>query len=825
MKTTIYTLLGSLLFLTLNAKAQTTLSGHIHDGTGKPVPFVTVALLNARDSSVAKGTASDQAGLFVFDNIRAGQYRVRASAVGYKKSYSADFDLTTNPLILPALTLTETVGKLAEVQVTAKKPFVEQQNDRMVVNVAGSIVGSGSTALEVLEKSPGVTVDYQNERIQLRGKDGVIVMIDGRQSYISQQDVVALLRTMSSDNIATIELITSPGAGYDAAGNSGIINIRLKKNGNLGTNGTVSVAGGVGRYDKERGSLQLNHRTQKLNLFGSYSLNRSSSYWDFQLNRNQADPSAGTPDRTDPVRRSVVRTQTYQINRDLGQNAKAGFDFAPTKNTTIGLVWTGLWSNHRSATDTGRPATGTFRRTADGPIYFKIQTDKAEQTISQNQVLNLNVQHVFGEKRGQLTADVDYGQFTSQFTNDLITQTLLSTEKPAEVTQALFTAQPTTVNIRTAKADYTRPLANGWKLDLGLKWASVKTDNDLTLRTGPTDNVQTDPLLSNQFQYTEAVSAAYASVSGKLGWGGRAKTDVQLGLRAEQTHSEGNSLTLRQVVARRYLNLFPSLFVTQPLARGQTLTLSYSYRINRPNYQSLNPARSYVDPYTYRQGNANLKPQYTSAIELRYGLKSGLFVSVGANLTTDLVNSILYGTEGNKSFIIWQNAGNAQGYTLTAGWPTTIRKGWQLQTTFLGYYNGFQLVYEGQAVQIRNWAGRVNASNAFTLGRGWTAELTGWLKTPAMQVLDRSPWLGSIDTGVQKIMSPVLKLKLSVQDVFHSDRFARTMAVPGKFSSDAGFRLDTRVALVNLTYSFGNQQVKASRQRQTGSEDETRRTN
>lgn len=828
MKTILFTLILSTPFICI--RAQTTLNGTVHDATGKPIPFASVVLLNARDSTntsggrpsdrLAKGTASDQKGLYVFENVQPGRYVVRATAVGYQKVHSPVLDVTTNPINVPTLALAEVTGNLAEVQVTAKKPFVEQQIDRMVINVAQSIVGSGSTALEVLEKSPGVTVDYQNERLQLRGKDGVIVQIDGKQTYLSAQDVVALLRTMSSDNIATIELITNPGARYDAAGNSGIINIRLKKNTNVGTNGTASIAAGSGRYDRERGSLQLNHRTPTLNLFGSYSLNRGGSYWDFKFDRNQPDPS---PDEAS--RRNLVTTTTYQINRDLGQNAKAGFDFSPTKQTTLGVVWTGFWSDHRS--DTDLPATAIFRRQDNLPAYFQTQTDKKEKTISQNQVVNLNAQHLFGEKgtKGQLSADVDYGHFNSDFTNSLLTQTLISTESPARPAQVLLTTQPTTIDIRTAKIDYSRALLTSWKLETGLKWASVTTDNDLTLSNGPSENVQPDPLLSNRFQYTERVSAAYVSVSGKPGRGSNAKTEVQLGLRAEHTQSEGRSLTLNQVVPRNYLNLFPSLFITRALAKGQTLTLSYSYRIDRPNYQTLNPARSYVDPYAYRQGNAFLKPQYTSAVELRYSLKSGLFVSAGANFTTDLVNSVVYGTGGNASYIIWQNAGNAQGYVLTAGWPLTIMQGWQLQTTLLGYYNQFQLDYEGQAVRVSNIAGRINGNNAFTLGGGWTAELTGWVKTPAVQVLDRSPWLGSLDMGLQRAVSPVLKLKLSVQDVFHSNRFASILNVPGKFSADGGFRLDTRVALLNLTYSFGNQKLKGARQRKTGSDDETRRAN
>ena len=815
MKTTIYTLLSGLLFLTLNAQAQTTLSGSIHDGTGKPVPFASVALLNARpglarDSSVAKGTATDQEGAYIFDKVRTGQYRVRASAVGYQKEYLALIVVNNEPINVPTLTLTETVGKLSEVQVVAKKPFVEQQNDRMVVNVAGSIVGSGSTALEVLEKSPGVTVDYQNERLQLRGKDGVIVMIDGRQSYLSQQDVIALLRTMSSDNIATIELITNPGARYDAAGNSGIINIRLKKNVTLGTNGTLSLAGGSGRFDRERASLQLNHRTQKLNLFGSYSLNRGGNYWQLLLKRNQPDPSP-----TDPSRRNLIETDTYLSFRDLGQNAKAGFDYSPSAKTTISAVWTGFWSDHRE----NGPAGGSFRRTETGPVYLKTSTEKIYSTFSQNQIGNLNAQHSFGEKgtKGQLTADLDLGHFTRDFSNELLTDVLISDGQTKP--NGLLTTQPTTIDILTGKIDFSRPLPNAWRLETGLKSASVQTDNDLTLHIGPPDALVRDDQFSTRFRYTERVNAAYVSLSGK--W---QKTNVQAGLRAEHTYSEGNSLTLNQVVTRRYLNLFPSLFLTRPLPKGQTLSGSYSYRIDRPNYQNLNPARGYVDPYTYSQGNAYLRPQYTHALDVRYGLKSGLFASVGANYTTDLFFQLLFVTGGNQSYIMMQNIGSSQGYILTLGWPATVTKGWQLQTNWLGYYNRYQFDYEGTPVRVQNLAGQFNANNAFTLGKGWTAELNGWLKTPAVQVAFRSPWLGSLDAGLQKNLSSVLKLKLTAQDVFHSNRFISITDLPGN-KQRVRLAFDTRIILLNLTYSFGNQQVKATRQRQTGSEDETRRTN
>ncbi len=801
-------LLTSLLFI--QTFGQTTLNGAVRDGAGKPLSFASVALLNARDSSVAKGTASDGQGIYAFENVRAGQYIVRATAVGYQKVHSAVLDVTARPADVPTLTLADVTGKLGEVQVTAKKPFVEQQLDRMVVNVANSIVGSGSTALEVLEKSPGVTVDYQNERLQLRGKEGVIVQIDGKQTYLSAQDVIAMLRSMSSDNIETIELITNPSAKYDAAGNSGIINIRLKKNSNVGTNGTASVAGGSGRFDRERGSVQLNNRTKKLNLFGNYSLNRGGNYWDFLLTRNQPDPIS-----TDANRRNLVSQTTYLKFRDLGQNAKAGLDFAPTKTTTIGLIWTGFWSEHREV----GPAGASFRRTEGGPVYLQTSTHKTYSTVSQNQIGNVNIQHSFGEKGGQLTADFDIGHFSREYSNSLLTETLIAIGDVTKPADGLLITQPSTVDIRTIKVDYNHPLPNGWKLETGLKSALVKTDNDLTLSSGSAGALVPDAALSNHFQYTERVNAGYVSVSGK--WG---KTSVQAGLRAEHTHSEGNSLTLNQVVARDYLKWFPSVFLSRPLSTNQTLTLSYSHRIDRPNYQNLNPARGYVDPYAYSQGNAYLKPQFTHALEGKLSLKNGVFTSLGANYTTDLMFFTIHALEGNKSYVTMENLGHSQGYTLTLSWPLTVVKGWQLQTNVLGYYNRFQYDYEGTLLQIQNVAGRLNGNNAFTLGHGWTAELNGWVATPSVTGIWRSPWLGALDTGVQKAVSSVLKLKLSVQDVFHTNRFRPSVETPNGNQTGV-LTFDTRVALLNLTYSFGNQKLKGERQRRTGSDDETRRAN
>ena len=542
-----------------------------------------------------------------------------------------------------------------------------------------------------------------------------------------------------------------------------------------------------------------------MNLFGNYSANRGGNYWDFTVGRNMEDGA----------QRNIVDQRSYIRLWERGQNAKAGVDYFIRKTTTIGAVWTGFWSNTREES----PAYASFRRQETGPDYLRTLTDKTLTNVPTNQIGNLNIQHTFGKKGGQLTADFDVGHFSRDFTNSLTTRTLFSEVSPQPLT-GLFTHLPTTIDIRTIKTDYNRSLGGGWKMEAGLKSSSVRSDNALSLSQGLADRLQLDDTLSNHFQYTERVNAAYTSFSGKVGQ----KTDVLLGLRAEHTHSVAHSLTLNNIVTRDYLNLFPSVFVSRPLSPNQTLTFSYSYRIDRPNYQSLNPARSYLDPYAYSAGNPYLKPQYTQSLELKHSYKNKVFTALGASFINDFVFFVIQPVSSNTTERIPENIGQSQAYNLTVSFPLTITKGWTMQTTLLGTYSQFQYTYLRVARRVQQLSGRLNGSSALTLGKGWTAEVTGWLNTPSVNAISRSPWLGSVDAGVQKSFGSKLKAKLSVQDLLHTNQILAKIETPN-FTSNVRIRRDTRVALLNLTYTFGNQTLKGERQRRTGSDDETRRAN
>jgi hypothetical protein len=357
-------------------------------------------------------------------------------------------------------------------------------------------------------------------------------------------------------------------------------------------------------------------------------------------------------------------------------------------------------------------------------------------------------------------------------------------------------------------------------METGYKYSFVRTDNDLTFSSGPAGERQPDPLLSNHFQYTERVNAAYISFSGKLD----AKTELLLGLRAEHTHSEGNSLTLNKVVERNYLNLFPSIFISRPLNKDHQVSLSYSRRIDRPSYEALNPARSYTDPFFYLQGNAYLQPQYTQALEFKHGYRGKIFTSLGASYINALIFNLTQPVNSSTSERVPLNLGKSQVYNLTLSFPVKIMNGWTLQTTLLGFYSQFQYTYQEIDFSVQQFSGRLNATSAMIFGKGWSAELTGWINAPRLNATTRYPWRASVDAGIGKTITSKLKAKLSLQDIFYSNTHIAEIRIPD-FHRYYELTFDTRVVMLNLTYTFGNQQMKSIRQRKTGSEEEMQRTN
>ncbi len=803
-----FTKLVALLLVSAPLWAQNTqkgaVSGSVLDERNAAFPFVNILLLKAKDSTLAKGMTSDTDGKFLFEGIETGRYLTLVSMVGYQKVYSPVFTVANSEVKLSPVTLATSVELLNEVKVVAQKPFIEQQIDRTVVNVENSIVSAGATALEVLERAPGVVVDQQNDALKLRGKDGVLVQIDGKRSFLSQTELMNLLRNTPSDNIEKIELITNPSAKYDAAGNSGIINIVFKKNKNYGTNGNFTIGGGYmpdGSVGRGNGSLALNHRQGKINIFGNGSV-----YTGGNVNTNDIY-------RTIPFEGEVTIFDQQNKRRSNYRNysLRAGMDYSLTDKTTLGVLASAFLN------DWSQPIGNNNTQILDGDSNlvrsFLTQSSNGQKT--NNVTANLNVKHKFDDKGKELTFDADYVRYGGQSFNNLNTSYFKPDGTPDGSPDLVRNDMPSTINIGVIKLDYVQTLGKG-KFETGLKSSYVKSDNDLTFEVKQ-DVWVIDPTRTNRFKYTENINAAYVNYGGKLG----EKTSYQLGFRAEHTHSIGNSVTLNDVRDRNYLNLFPSVFLSQQLDSSNVLNFSYSRRIDRPDYQSLNPFEFYLDPYTFQRGNPNLRPQYTHSVQLTHVYKGFLNISISYSHINDLIASEVPRqiASENKTFVTTENLDNQENVNLTVSLPIPVAKWWTLQANLTGSYNRYKTYYGDELYDVNQLNYNVYASNQFKMKNNWSAELSGWYNSPAVYGFFVSRPQGMINLGLQKsIWEKKGTLRLNVSDIFWMNKFqgrAQFQEIDLRVKST----WPSRQVRLTFTYNFGNQNVKGARQRNTGADD------
>lgn len=786
-----------------------TVSGQVKTAAGQPLEFATILLIKAADSTaLVKGAISDNAGTYTLENIAPGRYRVGAQQVGYAKTYSAPFTVEAgqSSVSVPVLSMVEEAKKLSEVKVVAKKPFIEQQVDRTVVNVENSIVASGNTALEVLEKAPGVTIDRQNDQIQLKGKTGVIVMIDGKQTYLSVQEVSNLLKNTPSDNIEKIEIITNPGSKYDAAGNSGIINIKMKRDKNFGTNGTAVLGAGIGRFEKTNASLNLNHREGKLSAFGSINGFYGRRFQENELNR--VIPLQG--------RTSYIDQVSYRVNYSRNVNLRAGFDYNLSKKSTIGAVLTGftnLWAQPNGINT-------SYIQDENRQVTLVPTTVVRTRNQWNNLTGNINYKYDFNGKGRELTADADYSRFSADNLNDMTTTFLSASGQEVQPSQRFRNPMDSRIDIRAAKVDYVQPTKTG-KFEAGAKSSYVFTDNDLKFFDVVDGRDVVNVGQTNLFRYTENINAVYTNYATKL----NKKTNLQAGLRVEQTFSEGNSVTLNRVVTRNYVNLFPTLHLSQKLDTNNVLNFSYSRRIDRPSYQDLNPFRYYLDKYTYKEGNPYLRPQLTHALEVTHVFKGAFSTALGYSRTNDVILQEVPGQnpEDSTTFVMTQNLKLQQNVNLTLSFPVPVRKWWTMQNNISMIYSNLNADYRGGKLDIRFFTYNVYTSNNFTLGKGLTAELAAWYNAPSVYGVYRSQPQGAFSLGVQKrVMEGKGTLRVNVNDPFWLNQFRGSTNY-----QDINFKIrsrwESRVVRATFTYRFGNQNVKAARQRQSATSAEQNR--
>jgi iron complex outermembrane recepter protein len=814
-----------LLIAVFESNAQKgAIKGSITDKQGKIVEFATVTLLKSKDSTLVKGALADANGNFEIEKINNGTYLLGITQVGYEKFQTPIFNITdeTPAINFKEIKLSEATKNLNEVVVKSQKPFIEQLIDRTVVNVENSIVSAGSNALEVLEKSPGITVD-QDGKISLKGKQNVLIYVDDKPTYMSQTDLANLLKNMNASQLEKIEIMTVPPAKYDAAGNAGIINIKMKKNQNMGLNGSVNGGFGYGidtKLPKANAGLNLNYRKGKLNLFGNANTSYRKSYRTQTINRNFYNEGS----KISSFNQVAINNQE---NNYVGY--KIGADYFVTKKTTLGVI---LNSNSGTWSQPGGTNTAQIL-SANGTLDSTSITKNAETNDWSNYSANFNVKHSFDSTGREISADIDYAHYSTNHDQRFRTNKYLG--NVTDVSKFVRNENGlsiTGINIWSAKVDYIKPLVKSKaKLEFGAKTSYVTSDNDMKFwfLDKTENNPMLDPFRTRNFVYHENINAAYANFSKEF-----KPLSVQLGLRAENTIGQG-TLQGKQLLNRNYTNVFPTAYFRKTLNKKNSLGLSLARRIDRPSYEDLNPFLFFLDPYTYQIGNEKLRPEYTNSAELTHTFMDAVNTTINYSITTDKMSEIIQQNNELKTTNVTRyNIGQVTNIGLAVSAPTPINKWWRGNVYLNVYQNHYvaeiprntlnnygeviNTIY--QSLDVKATSFQANVQQNFTLPKDFTVEISGWYRSPGVEGQLRMKSMGSINLGIRKkVMKGKGNLSLNINDLFWMQYFRGDFNF-NDIDVQVTSKWESRVARLNFSYRFGNSKVQAARQRETGLESE-----
>ncbi len=810
----IFSLLFALCVHTLvTAQAPAKISVTVKNNKDVALENASAALLTS-GKRLIKSELADKSGIVLFESIASGTYFIKISATGYEDAVtdSIVIDDANKMVTLPAVVMQlKQSSELKGVTVTAKKPFIQRMNDRLIVNVDNSVVNAGSSAFEVLERSPGVNID-NNDNIALKGKQGVIIMIDGKPSPMSGSDLVNYLRGLPSNSIDRIEIITNPSSKYDAAGNSGIIDIRLKKDQRMGTNGSFNIGYGQGVYPKANSGISLNHRNKKLNLFGSYNYGYRKMLNRLFLDRNFYENGIfNGSDLKDNFARMPFNNH----------NIRAGADYYVNKKTIIGVVLNGNLNAFNRKSDN----QSTVFDELHNPD-FTFNTIARNNDDNNNFTGNLNFKHTFDSTRKELTVDVDYGRYNSTSKSTTATQYYKIGGGVQQPDYILTGNQKGKLNFTTAKFDYVHPLKNKASFEAGAKTSFVSTDNDARFFDASNGTPVVDAGKTNHFLYDENNNAAYVNFKKDF-----KKWDMQLGLRAEQTNVKTYQEIGQVKWDSSYLQLFPTAFFNYKLKENQTIGVSVSRRIDRPGYNQLNPFLFLIDVTTYATGNPGLLPQFTWAYEINYTVKAINF-SLSYSHTTNNHNVVIaryndifpQNPQGdNVTVQIPVNISSSEYVGLSAAAPVKVAKWWNMVNNVDAYYNHFNGNLGGTKLNNGKPAVDVRINNSFTLKNGWATELNGVFNSGGQYgfMVSKPQW--GISAGVQKtILQGKGTVRLNVTDIFWTNLPKATITYDNYIEKWHAER-ETRVANLSFSYRFGKKTVAGARRRTTGSEEERQR--
>lgn len=784
-----------LFLLCTGVRAQHLISGQLTDAENAPVAFANVALY--ADSNLVKVETTDDAGLFRLRDVSNGDYVMIATYLG-APDLVKDLQITSD-LDLGVLQMAPTAVELQAATVTARRALVEIKPDRTVFNVEGTINAVGDDGLSLLRKAPGVTVD-NNDNINVLSRSGVLVYVDGRRLPLAGAELANYLRNLTAEQIDRIDIITNPGAKYEAEGNAGIIDIRLKKSDNEGANGTANYTVSQGLYLKMNGSVGGNYRNKNFNVFGTVGGNdgRQFSQINFLTFQNGLE--------------TLEDTRNFFTWNDVW--TRLGTDVFLGDKHTVGFLFQGS-TQHGIQTNRSDIEIGQIGGPVDSILLARSRSD------DDNDRMTFNLNYAYdGGKGTTLNVDLDYGRFRRAafrrqpnvyFAPDRVTALGGPTN--------LFDT-PIDIDIYTFKVDYERPVAEG-KLQTGVRLSQVGTDNTFLFFDETDTGVVRDNNQSNQFVYDENVYAAYANYAGKFS----EALSYSAGLRAEITDARGDLTAFNgqtePPVDLEYVSFFPSAGLTYALnqQKGNSVSLNYGRRINRPDYNVLNPFRIQISELSFELGNPRLNPEIVDNIELGYTLGYRYNFKLAYSKTSNQITRLIGPdpVDPRAGFISWDNLASNEVISFNAALPFTVTPKWDAFVNVSASHINNQADYgDGAVIDLQAFSYTIFTQNTFKLPWKLTGEVGGYFAGPGI-------WGGvfeydtswSLNLGLQRrFLNDQLNVKLAGSDLFFQAFWSGETNFNGQSGTGMG-TYDSRRAALSLSYAFGNQKVK-SRKRDTG---------
>ncbi len=775
-------------------------SGRVMSSEGIELPFATVKLIR-RDQPQPYIVLTDSTGHYIFRGIHPGIYTIQVSLASYELKTIQEFHVETNQ-VLPVIQLTANIASLSTAIVISKKMPAEYKDGKLVVQIASSLQFSGSNGAELFEQLPGVTLDSDGN-ILFNGKSGVKIMIDNNLIPLSGEQLLNFLQTKVASQIERIELISNPTSQSDASGTAGIIHILTKKQRTdlFYYNSTGTFTQGI--YPKANVSLATGYKKDKWNLHLSFNGNHAREFAKPRITR--------TYPGSDPYLFYQLSDQLIQ-NKSLNITARA--DYSLSKKTMMGLS---VLSSFQKSINNN--LSTSYFSDVDRKLLFYSDFKGEHENHNNNYSINFNFRHDLDTSGKKLFADVDYFRYNQKNYQAVTSRNFDANDYPIGDLFSLKGRLPVFYNVYSMRLDYMHPFSSNIKSEAGVKISKVNNDGAAQYYLFPNGQPLTDSSRSNRFLYSEQINAAYVNTTIKANsW------QFHLGLRAEKFFFNGNQLATNEQFSNSYIKFFSSFFVAYTSPEKFTVNFTGSKRIDRPEYQDLNPFKYFIDMYTYRQGNQLLKPSYSNNLEINFSKSGSYLLSVFYNHVNNNITRVILRSADTSSKVAYQtttNLGYRNNYGVNLYMPINFTKWWLGTFNFQYFQNTYTGDLDNGVFDQHMKSYTINTTQSIKFNTALRGEVSLIYRSPVLYGTFRNKHIYNLSMAVSKnFKNNRYSVKLLANDILYTWERRFTIQY-GNLNMNYTRRNDTRYLRIVFTYSFNKATI--SRSRPNSSEEETRR--